>query len=124
EGTFQSQKMVQEYPIEVKETGELAARGWGEIAVASLLALNDPKLDGLVTAYCQQFGIGSRVASFLVLENDSDYKRFNLEAERGKTVTGDLGKYLEDMWKGLGKVVTAREAFVQFLLKLEPRVRL
>jgi len=32
---------------------ELAPRGWGEIAVASLLALNDPGLDSLVTAYCQ-----------------------------------------------------------------------
>ena len=54
--------------------------------MASLLALNDPKLDSLVTAYCQQFGIGSRVASFLVLENETDYKRLNLEEERGKTV--------------------------------------
>jgi tetratricopeptide (TPR) repeat protein len=124
EGTFQGHKHSEEYPVEVRETGELAARGWGEIAVASLLALNDPKLDGLVTAYCQQFGIGSRVASFLVLENDNDYKRFNLEAERGKTVSGDLGKYLEDMWQGLSKALAPRESFVQFLMKLDPRVHL
>jgi hypothetical protein len=54
--------------------------------VSSLLALNDPKFDGLVTAYCQQFGIGSKFASFLVLENVNDYKHFNLEEERGKTL--------------------------------------
>ena len=69
EGTYLGQKFAEEYPIEVKPAGELAPRGWAEIAVASLLALNDPKLDELVTAYCQQFGIASRVASFLVLEN-------------------------------------------------------
>src|SRR5262249_45856982 len=28
EGTFQGQKMVQEFPVEVREGGELAARGW------------------------------------------------------------------------------------------------
>ena len=86
EGTFQGQKVVEEYPLEVAGAGELAGRGWAEIAVASLLALNDPTLDNLVTAYCQQFGIASRVASFLVLENVNDYKRLNLEEERGKTV--------------------------------------
>ena len=67
--------------------------------MASLLGLNDPKFDGLVTAYCQQFGIGSRVASFLVLENEADYKRFNLEDERGKTLADDLGKFLDVTWK-------------------------
>ena len=92
EGTFLGKKLVQEYPIEIKGSGELAPRGWAEIAVASLLALNDPKLDSLVTAYCQQYGVASRVASFLVLENEADYKRLNLEEERGKTVNGDLGE--------------------------------
>jgi hypothetical protein len=61
------------------------------VAVGSLLALHDPNLEPLATAYCQQFGIASRVASFLVLVNDADYKRFNLEQERGRTVAGDLG---------------------------------
>ena len=90
-------------------SGELAPRAWGEIAVASLLALNDPKLDKLVTAYCQQFGIVSRVASFLVLENDADYKRLNLEEERGKTLTGDLGEFLTSMWQSLSQEVSPRK---------------
>jgi hypothetical protein len=122
EGRFQGQKFVQEYPVEVSAAGELASRGWAEIAVASLLALNDPHLDSLVTAYCQQFGIGSRVASFLVLENDADYKRFNLDEERGKTISGDLGHYLDTMWQGLARVILPREAFVQFLTQLNTRV--
>jgi hypothetical protein len=125
EGKFQGQKFVEEYPIDIDASGELAARGWGEIAVASLLALNDPKLDSLVTAYCQQFGIASRVASFLVLENANDYKRLDLEQERGKTVPGgDIGKFLDETWKGMGKVLSAKEAFLGFVRKVDPRVHL
>lgn len=124
EGTFQGEKVVYEYPLEVRSNGELAARGWGEIAVASLLALNDPKLDRLVTAYCQQFGIGSRVASFLVLENAADYKRLNLEEERGQTVAGDLGKFLDKMWKDMGQALSLTEALDRFLHQVEGRVKL
>ena len=50
--------------------------------------------------------MGSRVASFLVLENESDYKRFNLEEERGKTLTGDLGSFLDQAWATLGKIAS------------------
>jgi hypothetical protein len=124
EGTFLGKKLVQEYPLEVKGSSEQAPRGWAEIAVASLLAMNDPALDPLVTAYCQQFGIGSRVASFLVLENDADYKRFKLEEERDKTVHGDLGQFLTRAWGDLGKVVSPRAAFERFLAQVEPRVKL
>jgi hypothetical protein len=124
EGTFNGQKFAQEYPIETKGDGELAPRGWGEVAVASLLALNDPKLESLATAYCQQFGIGSRAASFLVLENENDYKRFNLEEERGKTLTGDLAKFLDEAWATLGKSATAREQFVRLLNQVDARTKL
>lgn len=124
EGKFMGQKFAEEYPIEIAATGELAPRGWAEIAVASVLALNDPNLDSLVTAYCQQFGIASRVASFLVLENPADYKRLDLEAERGKTVPGgDMGKFLDEAWKSLAKVVSAKEAFVRFLQRVDPRIK-
>src|SRR5262249_17322067 len=103
EGTFLGKRFVQEYPVEVTGSGELAPRGWAEIAVASLLALNDPQLDRLAVAYCQEFGIASRVASFLVLETEADYQRFKLDKERGRTVEGDLAAFLEEMWKKLGK---------------------
>jgi hypothetical protein len=123
EGTFLGQKTIKEYPVEVKDRGELAPRAWAEIAVASLLALNDPRLDSLITAYCQEFGIGSRVASFLVLENDNDYKRLQLEEERGKTVRGDLGQYLEELWQALGKPLPPKEAFVHFLTQANARIQ-
>ncbi len=81
EGRFMGQPFAEEFPVEVGDGGELAPRAWGELAVAGLLALNDARLEPLATAYCQQFGVVSRVASFLVLENDNDYKRLNLEEE-------------------------------------------
>jgi tetratricopeptide (TPR) repeat protein len=124
EGTFRGKPVEQIFPIEIGDRSELAPRGWGEIAVESLLALHDPNLDALVTAYCQQFNIGSRVASFLVLETEADYKRFDLDKERGKVMQGDLGKYLADAWTTLGKALPARQTFERFLEQVEPRVKL
>jgi tetratricopeptide (TPR) repeat protein len=124
EGEFAGQKAAQEFPLEVGSVGELAPRAWAEVAVSSLLALHDSNFDTLVTAYCQQFGIVSRVASFLVLENEADYKRLNLEEERGKTLAGDLGVFLADMWARLGKGTPAGEAFQRFLGQIDKRVNL
>jgi hypothetical protein len=124
EGEFAGQEMVQEFLLEVRDTSELAPRAWAEVAVASLLAVHNSNLDSLVTAYCQQFGIVSRVASFLVLENEADYKRFNLEEERGKTVRGDLGAFLTEMWERLGKVVSPFKEFERFLKQVDKRVNL
>jgi hypothetical protein len=123
EGAFLGKKVSQEFPLEVRSNGELAPRGWAEIAVASLLALNEPRFEDLATAYCQQFGIASRIASFLVLENEADYKRLNLEEERGKTVVGDLGEFLVEMWSLLGQEITPRQAWERFLKRVEPRVQ-
>jgi len=124
EGEFAGQKIVQEFPLEVRSESELAPRAWAEVAVSSLLALHDSNFDSLVTAYCQQFGIVSRVASFLVLENEADYKRFNLEEERGKTIAGDLGVFLADAWSQLGQRVPASKAFERFLNHVDKRVKL
>jgi hypothetical protein len=125
EGLQQGKKTAFEYVITPDSTSELAARGWGEIVVASLLAVNDPKLDPLVTAYCQQFNIASRAASFLVLENEADYKRLNLEAERGRLIiAGDLSTYLDALWADLGKLLPERAVFVRLLSQIEARIRL
>lgn len=125
EGLYRGEKYAEEFSIDATTTGELAPRGWAEIAVASLLALNDPKLDSLVTAYCQQFGIGSRVASFLVLENDSDYKRLKLEDERGKAVPGgDVGAFLDKAWQSMGKLISPKKSFERFLSQVDKRVKL
>jgi tetratricopeptide (TPR) repeat protein len=124
EGKFAGQNVAEEFPLEVRDGGELAARGWGEVAVTSLLALHDPKLDPLVTAYCQQFGIASRAASFLVLENDNDYKRLNLEEERGRTLRGDLAQFIAKAWAEMGKDASPRQLFDRFLRGAGKRVHL
>jgi hypothetical protein len=123
EGRFQGQKFSQSFNAEVKEDGELAGRAWGEVAVGSLLALNDPWMDDLVTAYCQEFNIASRSASFLVLENEAEYKRFKLDEEKGKTVKGDLGRFLDDAWYLLAKESSLRQAFGRLLFQIDARTK-
>ncbi len=124
DGTFQGAPVEEVFPLEIADGGELAPRAWAEVAVASLLGLNDPTLDPLVTAYCQQFGVVSRVASFLVLENDADYKRFNLDDERGKTAHEDLADYLAKKWAEMGEPKTTRRAFLDLLGRIESRAKL
>ncbi len=123
EGTYRGEKIHQEFPVSIADTGELAPRAWGELAVAALIALNDPELDGLVTAYCQQFAIASKLTSFLVLESEADYKRFKLDEEAGK-LKSDLGTYLSLAWATFTKPVTARQAFDRWLAKVGPKVKL
>jgi tetratricopeptide (TPR) repeat protein len=124
EGEYNGKEVVQEFPLEIKSGSELAPRAWAEVAVASLLALHDSNFDALVTAYCQQFGIVSRVASFLVLENEADYKRFNLEEERGKTITGDLGVFITETWTRLSKRMPAVKELERFLTRVNQRIHL
>ncbi len=121
EGTFQGKKYSQSFPVEIRADGELAPRGWGEVAVASLLALNDPWLEGLVTAYCQEFNIASRSASFLVLENEAEYKRFHLDEARKETIKGDLDRYLDNTWSSLGKESSTRQLFSKLLAQVNKR---
>jgi hypothetical protein len=64
------------------------------------------------------------VATFLVLEADSDYKRFNLEEERGKTLDGDLAQFLDSQWSAAGRVSTPRDSFTSFLKRIDTRVPL
>ncbi len=122
-GPYLGQRMTRTYDIDVSGASELAPRGWGEVAVHSMLALNDPALDTLVTAYCQQFGIGCRVASFLVLENDADFKRLNLETERGRTVPGDLGDFLARMWDELAQPLSPRATLERLLAHSNARTQ-
>jgi hypothetical protein len=123
EGRFQGQKFSQSFPLDLDESGELAARAWGEVAVASLLALNDPWVEELVTAYCQEFNIASRAASFLVLEREEDYKRFNLDEQLRKVVKGDLDRYIEDAWKLMAKEPSIKQAFGRLLFQIDSRTK-
>ena len=75
EGRFQGQKFSQSFGVEVKEDGELAPR-LGRDGGGAVAGLNDPWVDDLVTAYCQEFNIASRAASFLILENEATVQAF------------------------------------------------
>jgi hypothetical protein len=123
EGTFQGKDLKQEFPCEVTADGELAPRAWGEVAVASLLSLNDPWTEGLVTAYCQQFNIASRAGSFLVLENDSDYKRFDIDKEKDQGTVKDVGEFLSQAWEQLGKEHSRKKALGRLLYLIDPRTK-
>jgi hypothetical protein len=124
EGTYLGRRFSAAYPVTVTGSNELASRGWAEIAVASLLSLNDPKLDRVITAYCQRYNIGSRVASFLVLERDSDYQQLNLETENREAIKGDLAGFLSKCWKTMGQDLSARAEFERFLGRVGPHVHL
>ncbi|MFO0880562.1 MAG: hypothetical protein U0840_24715 [Gemmataceae bacterium] len=119
EGTFAGKRYTQKFPLEVRPGGELAGRAWGEVAVASLLALNDPWVEELVTAYGQEFNIASRAGSFLVLEREEDYKRFQLEDLRQKTVKTDLDSWLNDAWAHLAKEPSIKQAFGRLLFQID-----
>ena len=123
EGKFQGQKLGR--PSTWRwASGDLAARGWGEVAVASLLSLNDPWTEQLVTAYCQEFDIASRTASFLILENDAEYKRLDLENEKVHLFKGELARYVEDVWTQLAKKRSARDEFGRLFLKLDNKKKI
>jgi von Willebrand factor type A domain len=124
EGDFQGKEFKQAFDVDITTAGELAPRGWGEVAVASLLSLNDPWTERLITAYCQEFNIASRTASFLVLENEADYKRFNLDEEKGNMFKGELAYYLADVWKQLGKKRSDKDDFSRLLFKLDARMKI
>jgi hypothetical protein len=122
-GTFDGKPYQADFAVEFRADGELAPRGWGELAVAGLLALGDPEVEPLAVAYCRQFGIASRVASFLVLENEADYKRLNLESDNAKA-PADLAEMLESAWRNLGKPATPRQVFERFLARADKRTKL
>ena len=61
--------------------GGLAARAWAEMHARRLLAREEERLDRTVVALSQAFGLANRVASFLVLESEEDWERFELKDE-------------------------------------------
>jgi hypothetical protein len=71
-------------PVDLQPGGELAPRAWGEIAVTQLAATHDPNLEGVAMALSQHFGIASRVGSFLMLEDESQYQKYDVTDETAK----------------------------------------
>lgn len=81
EGTLDGAPLTLRFPFEVEGRDMLAARAWAELHAERLLALQSPKLDRLVVALSQHFGLTNRVASLLVLETDAEYERYDLAKE-------------------------------------------
>lgn len=79
-------------PVTLTPSGTLAPRAWGELAVSQLLSTHDAALDGIAMAISQRYRIGSRLGSFLILDNPADYTAYDLEDESakfsGQTISG------------------------------------
>jgi hypothetical protein len=68
EGELDGKEVKQSFPIEIADGGQLAARGWAELAVPALLAINDPDLDSLAAALAQEFRVVSRLTTFALCD--------------------------------------------------------
>lgn len=73
-----------EVPVSLVPGGELAPRAWGEIAVAQLLAGGAPALEGLALALAQHYRIANAISSFLLLEDDAAWQKYDFGAENTK----------------------------------------
>lgn len=122
-GTLDGARQELRFPLSFTGKGELAARGWAEIAVQQMLALRHPEVDRLAAAYAQRFRIGSRATSFLVLESDADYEEFGIEEEASKLAVRDVAAFLEERYAKTA-VVPRRVAFGRFLRQASERTHL
>lgn len=123
EGLFQGKAFTQSFDLDIGTRGELAPRAWGEMAVASLLSLNEPWTDSLVTAYCQEFNIASRAASFLVLETEADYQRFDITKERERALKKSLDTYLEEAWSEAAAARSLKPLYGRLLYVIDARTK-
>lgn len=60
----------------------LAGRAWAELWTGKLLALDDERLDRMVVAISQAYGLANKAASLLILEGEADWERFELKKEQ------------------------------------------
>ena len=95
EGEFLGKPWRKTFLIPVRVRGELAARAWGELAVAQLISLRKASLTSLIVAHSQHFRIPNEHVSYLVLETDKEYKQYGLEREKTRARVGDLKRFLE-----------------------------
>ncbi|MGE0709018.1 MAG: hypothetical protein AB7N76_23325 [Planctomycetota bacterium] len=75
------QRKVQQVPL-AAGASPLAARAWAELWTGKLLALDDERLDRMVVALSQAFGLANRAASLLILEGEADWQRYALDKEQ------------------------------------------
>ena len=114
-GRFQGEERVLTFPLRLHGQSPLAARAWAEIAVNQLLDTRDPSVEPLAVAYAQCFRIGTPVTSFLVLERDSDYQRFQIDEERNTLRVPDLGAFLDQRFARDTQRPSPKEVFLSVL---------
>ncbi len=83
-----------EFAVDLQPKGQLAPRAWAEIAVALLADAHDPKLEKLTLALSQHFRVASAAASFLVLESEAAYAKYNIVDESKALADADLSALL------------------------------
>ena len=83
-----------EFPVNLVAKGQLAPRAWAEIAIALLVDAHDSKLEKLTLALSQHFRVASAVASFLVLESEAAYAKYNIADESKALADADLSALL------------------------------
>lgn len=111
--------------IESQPSGELAPRAWAEIAVAQLSATHVADLEVLAMALSQHYRIASSLASFLVLEKDSDYDKYDIKdlttKYQGQTINWmidkatALGSAAWSSWMRLQKLIADFDSSVKLL---------
>ncbi|MBL8898236.1 MAG: hypothetical protein JNM84_11440 [Planctomycetes bacterium] len=80
------------------DRASLAARAWAQMHVEALAARRDLIAERLEIAYAQRFGVATQRTSLLVLENDDDYRRFDVDAEEAAAADPELLEALAD-WR-------------------------
>ena len=99
----------------------LAARAYGQIAVAQLEEL-DAATEEISKAYATHFRVTGRTCSLLMLESEADYRRFNIKPEEDAFVVKSrpadeaVAKALRDLGDALGD---PKASFLAWLRKLQ-----
>ncbi len=105
--------------IQVKVTahGDLGPRAWGEMAVAQLMELEDPKLTKLIVAYSQHFRIPNKHCSYLILETDKEYKQYGLDKELKTQKVKDVAQFIVRLLQAKEAPLTERQRWIAQLRK-------
>lgn len=102
-------------PVTLLPAGELAPRAWAEVAVAQLLETHDEKHEELALALSQHYGIASPRASFLVLESEQAYDKYDLKDISQLWQGQDVAVAIEAGLQALGKAWTSWDGLLQTL---------
>lgn len=108
-------------PLKESLQSNLAARTYGQYATEHLEEFEDATLD-FSTAYSTHFRVPGKTCSFLMLESEEDYARYNIKPEtnayvvRSSSVNSLVDEVLKNVKKTLGN---AKLNFIHWVEKLE-----